>query len=437
MSKINRTYLSLWGLLFSIILFFLDVIIEENLGISIYLIAIGWLFFIIYLITFYKDNYQFISSSFYQIFYYVAMLISATLISTGEYMYEIQMYGNSNGVFWVCISYAIFGFEFSYIGYKKSIKNISRKKTISKNLDTIASYTIIGLTLFISVFILFRYGSPLSYEVSRVKFWGEIAPSYLSFIRPLLILTFFLTVNLYFNYRTPQKNLLLHLSLVFIYVVFVFVLLGEKFSVLVMYASVWFLISSCYSTNIKAKKTYIKIALLSIFLLAYVGYIYEGMGLGYRFIYNRLVLQGQVLWSVLNENLSILTMGIQINCIPDCSEYIDGRNFIAYRYLPQYTYKIFQESGTSLSGFMPSLQILFLGIPISLISHFFLSFYLGFIQGRMISNVLNNQLLLSFFYFCLYFSIVIIWFVGNLNLIKLVLFIYILIFIYRVIILSR
>lgn len=389
----------------------------------------GFSLFIGYCYSFYSESHTFISTSFYQLFYYLGMMLSAIMIGFGAHMYEIKGDGNSNGLFWITLFFATTGFEAAYLGYITSSKKTAARPIHS--LNRLFIRTAVYATLLGSFLILAIYGSPLSYEVTRVSYWGLVAPSYLSPIRILVITTFFLATAEYFIRKNKQKDTTVQKIKILSYVFISLILLGEKFTVAIFFLFIWLTIQSSFSPKESTTKTYVHVFFVLILAMAYVGYTYSRMGLGPEFVFARLALQGQVLWSVLNESLTTLSWGATLDCNIDCLSSFDGRDFVAQRYLPPTTYELNQETGTSLSGFMPSIQILTFGIPIAILIHLVFSFFLGRIQFVLSNMISGMDIIGAFLYFVVYFFALGFWYVGNINTVKLIFFSYLILLFYK------
>lgn len=378
---------------------------------------LGWVGLGFYVYLFYREDYQFILSSFYQFFYFFGMMISSMLVSSGFYMYEIQRYGVANGVFWLVLAFAVMSYEFSYLGYRLNARTVlvgGGNRPSLQNSFFITS--VVYFVIFASAFILLRYGSPWSYELTRVQYWGEVAPGYLSFIRILLITSFLLVAANYLQVRGEGRKGYFQLLQIFLYIFFAVYLLGEKFSVLVMFAFMWLIAMVAHHDRGYVSHQFRRMVIFLMVALIGVGLVYEAMGLGYGFIMDRVALQAQVLWSVMEEGFLDIIFGVNPGCSFDCFFALDGRDFATQRYLPALTYELSIESGTTLSGLMPSIAILLHGLPTAIILHFIFSFVIGIYQRKTVLNISVSKYMVAYLSFVVYFFLLAVWYVGNFQL---------------------
>lgn len=423
----NRRLLGIFLLAASLVLLFMELNTNNSNPIAQpYFLTFGLVIFAAYCIKFYTDDYRFILSSFYQVFYYFGMLVSAALISSEAYMYEIGQYGTANGAFWLTIVFAVIGLESAYIGYKSQRKAIYTN--FPKKLNKLFIKSLIYGTLVASFLILLTYGSPLNQDVTRVNYWGLVAPSYLSPIRILIFTSFLLAVVNYYQRRQVRGNTVLAKAIIMLYIVVAIFLLGEKFTAAIFFIFAWLIVKSSISSKIEFSNTFLKVFAILLVALTYVAFIYEGKGVGYDFIVTRVSLQGQVLWSALNEDLETIAFGA--NLIFN-QGFFDVRDTVERRYLPTATYVLNQDTGTSLSGFFPAIPILLLGLPLAVVAHAIFSIYLGRVQAQLMQSVRSGDHVAAFLKFTIYFFLIAMWYVGNINTFKIVLVSYIACFVYQ------
>jgi len=124
-------------------------------------------------------------------------------------------------------------------------------------------------------------------------------------------------------------------------------------------------------------------------------------------------MQGQLLWSVFTENSETLLFGQNWTCIVGCNTYNTGTDYISAKYLPHTIWDSYLATGSGLTGFMPALPILTLGLPIALTLHIAISWMLGILQ-KIIINVINNQdLVTSLLLFKIYFGLLVAWYASK------------------------
>lgn len=370
--------------------------------------------FIFYLLSFYKKDYRFILSSFYQMYYYFGMIISSIVITSGSYMYEIQQQGWANGLPWIVVLFSVLCIESSYIGYR--LVRFDFSVSHSNIIQKIFVITLISVTMLLSIYILLRYGSPLLHGVNRVKYWGLIAPSYLSPVRLLLVFSFYIGVMYFYFCRMKGKSVINMRLILLFHILMVPILLGEKVSIFIMLIFASLMVSSVYIDKNQADKLLRSVVFIVLSLIVMAALIYQEMGLGYDFVLKRIALQGQVLWSVLNEHKSNLIYGLLSESNFPMTIILDGRDFIERRYLPFNTYMLNQETGTSLSGFSPAIQILMFGFPLTVLICFLFFIILGVVQKIALLSIARFDFIRSFLLFLIYFLLISIWFIWNLNL---------------------
>jgi hypothetical protein len=375
--------------------------------------AAAWLAIGAYLLEAVKTAPKCMFSSLYQIYYFASLLVGTTSVAFGVRMIEIQKPGFANGAFWMMLICFIVTIEAIKFGYKLAEKSYrSPSKSYPSAPELAVAFALVGGIAAISFAILYLYGSPLTSGVNRVLFWSVIAPPFLSPVRILIFLTFFLVCCLAFpsNRRgiaTAGRIFLL------IYLFLGVVLLGEKASLFIIYLSAFMFVFAAHVENVAITKLGFGLACVAIILMVGAAYVYETSGLGADFVFARLALQAQIPWSVLFEPEAVLADGIgYLGANLDIETL---REQISGRYLPPFILAAHSLSGTSLTGFMPTWQILFFGTLGSFLLMIIVCLFLGFVQFHIVQRVRQGQLILSLIIFSAHFQLLSIWYVGNFN----------------------
>jgi hypothetical protein len=189
--------------------------------------------------------------------------------------------------------------------------------------------------------------------------------------------------------------------------------LGQKLSLFVFYITVWFVLLPGIFPNFTITRSHvITLLCVAIFLLFSVLVSYSLQDKEAGFALARIALQAQLAWSVFSEVNGPNLWPESFTCYFGCGQFVDGIDFITFKYLPIDTYKFYSKGGTTLSGFMPALSVMTMGILISFFCHFAISFLLGMIQRKMIEATSDGNMVLSFLLFKLLISLTLIWFAA-------------------------
>lgn len=71
--------------------------------------VVAWLLFGLFLRSLHRTDRRFLPSAFYTVFYVAGMLVSATVINSGAYMFEVGEFGTANGTLWIALLLGIGG----------------------------------------------------------------------------------------------------------------------------------------------------------------------------------------------------------------------------------------------------------------------------------------------------------------------------------------
>lgn len=377
--------------------------------------ALGAIILIWYLVVSYKAHREVILTGFFQIYYSIGMLLSAALVSGGMYMFEIAEFGDQNGTFWVMMTYFVSGLEVNRFGYRLSrfFRFGGNVKKLSRRTSTSVILFITTTTLVISTYVFISYRGPVLNGIDRVTFWREFVPSYLSFTPTLVIQSFFF-VAFYclWSWRIEKKSKLPVFILISYVLVGIFVL-GEKLSLFLTFMTVWFALLPGVFPDFVIRRTHI-IALIGVlfFLVTSVLVSYMLQDKDSGFALARVALQAQVLWSVFNDAQAHNFWSNDWSCYFGCNQFSDGKNWIAYQYLPFNLYNFYTDGGTTLSGFMPALSIMTMGVVMSLLLHLSISFVLGVFQQKILNAVAEENILYTLLLYKAHLSLTFIWFAA-------------------------
>lgn len=377
--------------------------------------AIGALGLIWYLKIFYKTDRDVLLTGFFQTYYSTGMLLSAALIYSGTYMIEIAEYGNANGIFWVIVAFFVAGLEANRWGYQLGGKfhlGISVQK-LSRNSGNVLILSICLAAVLISGYVFINFSGPVLLGTDRVTFWRELVPAYLSFIPTLIIQSFFFVAFYYLWARRSEQSSKLPTTILVLYVLIGLFVLGQKLSLFILFITAWFaLLPGVYPNFVIKTKHKIALLIVIAFLIASVLISYALQDKEAVFALARIALQAQLLWSVFNDPSAHHFWLGERPCYFGCGQFVSGQDFISYKYLPYSTYKHYSEGGTVLSGFMPAVAILTIGIALSAIAHLLIAVVLGVIQRKLVNAVSDRNIVYSFLLYKTHIGLTLIWFAS-------------------------
>lgn len=403
-------------ILFSLVFFLIENLDNEYIYISrsmmLFVYALGWLLSTLYAIAFLSSSFEASVTSFYQIYYYFTMLISATIVSFHAYMFEIRSIGTPNGVFWIMIIFMVITMSCIKEGYRYRSKTSYKRNAMRKrHISRTASKIVIIATLASSLAILLLYGSPISNEVTRTNYWKDIVPSGLSAIRIVFVLSFFFVAALSLKVKDEKYGFYFGRLCIVAYLFLAIVLFGEKVSMFVLFLYAGLIVYAAKPRKRMPRSIAVGIPVTMIGLVLYAGYVYDQAGLSFSFLFMRAALQAQVAWSTMNESSGILLFGAFL-----MGEYIDigsMREFLSTRYLPVVVQKAHAISGTTLSGYSPSWQIIAFGIPLAVVVTAVFAFFVGFLQHKIVSTLRSGEYIYAFLLFAMHFFMIASWYVAN------------------------
>jgi hypothetical protein len=362
-------------------------------------------------------NPAFILTSVYQIYAFIGLMVSAIFISAGSYMIEIDSFGTPNSVFWVCSLFLFVGLEAAYFGYRAS-GSLQRFAETRPKLHHQTSKALIGsiciLIISSGCALLLIYKGPVLSDMTRVAFWQNFMPPILSKYPSILGQSFIFLALLYFMAKAKRQRLFIYRLAIIIYALLTIFLSGEKFSTFVILFVIWCCIAAGFGVRIRL--SFRSVFILFSFLLALItlivtSYVYDGRSAS--FIFDRIALQAELVWSVMNEPVETVLTGMEKFCFAGCVGFENGTDFISARYMRSGLYDVYLETGSGLTGFLPSLPILSFGIFLSLWLHAFVSIILGCIQRILVGSVVSLNVISTFLIFKVYFGVTVFWYAAK------------------------
>jgi hypothetical protein len=378
--------------------------------------GVGGLALLWYVRWYYKDQRDVVLTGFMQIYSTLALLLSAAVVSTGVYMFEVGQFGTQNGIFWVMAGFFVAGFEASGSGFRAAGRITLQPgvKRFPKRFEhrLILATTVAALVL--SAYVLARYRGPVLAGVDRATFWLTMAPSYLSFVPTLVLQTFFFAAYYFLWMRRSGGSTRLPTAILFAYIVAAVMVLGEKFSAFTVFMNAWFVVLPGMMPAFKVKGRHLLVfAGVMFLLLVSVVVSYVLMGREAIFVLTRIALQAQVLWSVFDDTRHLGLWPEAWSCYFQCGQFDTGKDFISFAYMPHGLYRFYSSGGSQLSGFMPALPILTMGLVAALLVHLLVSFVLGFLQRKVVSAVSRENMVYAFLLFKLHLGLTLWWFAAT------------------------
>ena len=368
-----------------------------------------------YLGALFRNNRAAVFSSFYQIYYSLGMLASATIVASGAPMIEIDRLGSPNGFFWLMLGIFIIGMEATVLGFRSgsSIRFGSEALRLPTVMETTIALLLMLPSILLAIYVFIRTGGPVLTGVDRVTFWRENAPAGTTMVPTLIIQSFFFVAFLYLWRRRLAENMLLPWLVVIIYVLIGIFVLGEKFSLFIVFLNSWFLVLPGVFPDFRFRtKHLIWVVVMVVLLLISLAISYLLQDREAVFILVRAALQSQLLWSVVEDPAGLSLLPQRPECYFGCGWLTDGRDFISFRYLPTSLYNHYTEVENSLSGFAPALQLLTFGGILTILCHLLFCFALGVLQRKVVVAIKNKQGVYGFLLVKLHAILSVIWFSG-------------------------
>jgi len=359
-------------------------------------------------------NRGFMLGAYFIIYYFSFLIVSCFFVESGALMREIDKFGFPNGSLVLVVVFFIFAVEFGRFGYLfgSKVGGLVCPKIRGK-WEQYFVYVTIFVSVFASLYLVFKYSSPFFKSMERVDFVTLYAPPWFGPIKSLVVQSFFLVAIVALSRQTTAYvKRWAWLALVF-YCLFAVLVFGEKFSLLNSFAMMFFLVFSSrnYRFSFRGMALFLIAAAVVVCLVVYV---YISNGRGVMFIFDRIALQAQVVWMYMN--FSEARGAYRASCLLGCDEWTSGADVITSIILPEYLYKFYLDTGSILSGFSPAIYLFFLG-PIFGVGLFcFVSFLLGFLQGCMAVQIREGGIIFPFFIFKLYIALLLFLYMNDLGL---------------------
>jgi hypothetical protein len=371
--------------------------------------ATGTIALLWYLCLVYQSQLAVLFTSFFQIFSWLGLLASALAISSGSPMVEIERAGTSNGTFWVILGFCVACTEITIIGYRSGGGAILGRGVLRlpKILQNLTLFVAIGSVLALSAYTVISLGSPVMLGVSRTEFWRDIAPASIAFLPNLTNQTYFFAAFYFLHRRlhASSDSLLLGLLVVLSYAAATIFVLGEKFSAFIVYGNAWLLVLAALYPGFRLKPAYMIVSgLLCASMAAFIAYTYTAAGSSPAFIFTRIALQAQLLWSVIDDGSGLSALPHQWRCFWECNG-LEGTQYLSQRYLPAHRFAHYQNVGSRLSGFMPALSLLSFGWIATGVIFAAMSFTLGFLQRKIVAVLPTENVIYGFMLFKLQFGL--------------------------------
>lgn len=384
--------------------------------VSLAVIPFGAAIVVYYLYLMFNNAREVFLSSIYQIYAMLGLLVSAMTISGGAVMLEVNARGTANGTFWVLLAFLVAGMEATYFGFKSHWLAGSSQKapTLPSGLTNLSIIAIAGVTILLGLYVFATIGSPVLIGVDRVTFWKHFTPEYLSFFPSLTQQTYFFVCFLFLTNKKQNISTAIPSSILITYILVTIFILGEKLSAFVLVFSAWSMIVAGTFPNFKIKYYHIILTfaiVASLFAMISISYISSGREVS--FIFSRIALQGQLLWSLLSDPYRLaLVPSPDWQCYFGCGWIDNGKDFISYTYLPVGLYKFYYEGGTGLSGFMPALPIFMFGFAAAFSLHIIICFLLGICQRETCEAIRRNNFITSFLFYKIQLGLALAWFAA-------------------------
>ncbi|WP_223473517.1 DUF6418 domain-containing protein [Pseudomonas sp. BF-B-27] len=374
----------------------------STLGISVdlqYSSILGLLALTLFIkVQFQKKPKETLTSYFY-IYYFFSMLISAAVIENGALMFEIGEQGSYNGTFWTILFYFLLGFtsiSFGFSLHSKISNGPILKARYSIKLERLVVAIFLIATSLVSALILIKYSSPILLGVERFTFWNTIVPPGLQIAKSLITQAFYFVPALIIVANSKQRKTMTLLA-TFTWIGITLFVLGEKFTAFQYYLAIAAFYFAALGTHSKKLKIpYKTLAIIFTVLISILAYVYSATGYSIEFIYSRIALQSQLTWITIEKNMNV-------------SSIWTGASELTMAVLPGDRFDRYADAGVSLTGFFPAVQIAALGYTLSSILHILIFIIAGFIQAEILKLISNKCITQSFFLFKLYISLIFFW----------------------------
>lgn len=339
-------------------------------------------------------------------YYYLALLTGSVLAETGAIMIEINQTGSLNGSTLLAILTLLVFVHVSRFFFSLTLKKIQNSPfpSFDRKIETSLSLLFAVISLLLSAYHLFKFGSPIILGLERSTFFSNIGERWGEQLYTAALHTFPFCAALYViaERKALKITSAVFIALYFFTVVFVF---GHKASALILLLSILLVFYGATDGRLTTKLTITLLTFgFSILTLVYIHYSFLNRN-PIEFISTRLALQAQLLWSVVEDpSLSLISANF-LHCLTGCREADSLNDLITQRYLPAYLYDFYRETKTSLSGFHPATQIAAFGALAFFFLHSMIAALTGAGLAILCKLIHEKSALISAILFKLYFAI--------------------------------
>lgn len=348
----------------------------------------------------YRINKQAIVSSYFYIYYFLFAMASSIVIEGGAYMLEIERYGSPNGASIMIFCFFVAGLFFMVLGYsahglifRYPVFNVR----YSLRLEIMVSYFFLLFSFGLAIFIFLRYSSPLLLGVERFEFWERIVSPGLSVAKSLITQAFFFVPILLV---VARKRLTFAVAAIAWALITVLVL-GEKFTAFQYYLTIGGLFVAALFQQGRIKRLpVISFIVVAICLMILVAFVYEKSGYSFSFIKDRVALQSQLTWLVLQDN-------VVLDGFNGASSELDQIALSTERY------NNYAALGIGLTGYNPAVLLSVFGWVLAFLMHCAVCFFLGFAQSEVVKLISFGAVIHGFVVFKLYIALLYFWMTAN------------------------
>ena len=332
-------------------------------------------------------------------------------------MLEAGKHGSPNGAALAVATFFIICLESGRLSYYR-VKTFAEKLVCPKfprSFEMLVAFFILASTLLLCAYVLYQYSGPMLLGIERVEYLSFVVPSWVAVVKSLSLQSFFICVMAYLMLKHSFAKKIFGLGSVSVLACLIIVF-GEKFSALNLCLMFFFMALAGASPDIKfSRKFWVLCALGFVGVLSLVVYSYISIGRDFRFVFTRIVLQAQVIWSVMEAPLNIEFWWRDGGCFFGCEGFSTGAQYLDYLVLPDALYELYQRSGTSLSGYFPAVLIQQYGFFFALIVAVVGSCLLASVQAFLVIAIRQGALLFSFVLFKIYYMILAFLYFGQIG----------------------
>ncbi len=376
-----------------------------------------FIYLFIYVRLLFRGDRAFLFSSYFSIFYFVFLFVSAVSAEAGAYMLEAGRNGSLNGAALVVATFFIICLETGRVSYSWAARYAEKMAypKFSSSLEMLVSFLVLLLTLVFCGYVLFRYSGSMLLGVERADYLSTVVPSWVVAVKSLSLQSFLICVTAYLMLKKGVAKKIFGAGLLGILVCLI-VVFGEKFSALNLCVMFMLIALAGVAPDLKFSRKIITLCILAfVVALSLVAYSYISLGRDPGFIFTRVVLQAQVIWSVMDAPLDIIFWGSGADCFFGCEGFATGAQYLDYLVLPEKLYEFYQRSGTSLSGYFPAVLIHQYGVVMAMVVAVIGSFLLAGAQAFLVIAIRKGALLFSFVLFKIYYMILAFLYFGQIG----------------------